>query len=102
MLDLRGIGGLTVSADPLIAFSPDKLYVVVLRMTAVNAESRTIGRIYYETYGLRELRLVTFRTPDGQYATTDNILGWSSQHPHALEISINSKMTALAYPGGGE
>lgn len=98
LLDLRGLGGVTVSADPSIAFSPDRLYLIVLRMIAIDPEAKTFRKQYYETYGLREGILVNFKTANGEYATTDNILGWSSQHPHALTIGAGLKGTELAYP----
>lgn len=98
LLDLRGIGGMSISSDPSLAFSPDRLYFMVQRMTGVEPASKTFRTQYFEVWGVREFAPVVFRTAEQKEATGDNILGWAEQYPHALKISIGRKKFALALP----
>lgn len=100
VIDSQGMDGFTVSADPSLAFSPDRLYLIVLRMTNLDPKNKTFGKQYYEIYGLREGHVVGFRAQNGENAKTDNIGGWSPHDPHALEITLASLTPALAYPIG--
>lgn len=98
LYDTRGKGGFSIASDPELSFSPDKTYFILLQMAGVEPTSKTYRSHYFELYGLKEAAVVSFRTKEGKEATTDNILQWSEQEPHALEISIGRKKKALAYP----
>ncbi|CAO3456458.1 hypothetical protein [Azospirillum argentinense] len=99
LLDLRGSGnGMTISADPALSFSPDRLYFILLRMTGVTAATKSFDKQYYELMGVKEFGPVIYRTIGGKEATTDTINGWSDTKPHALKITVGRKKTELAYP----
>jgi hypothetical protein len=101
MRDERGEDtGFTVSDDATISFSPDRKYLILFRLSNVDAKTKTFGGQYYEILGLIEGHQVGFQTLDGKDAETGNILQWSPQHPHALEISISHGIDGLAYPEG--
>ena len=100
LADLRGSGGVSVPRNPALAFSPDQRFLLCLRMTAVDPAARTYRSQSYEIYDLAAGRPVSFRTAAGKTATADNILGWSAQHPHALEMSAGHKKRALAFAPG--
>ncbi len=97
LLDERGGDGVSVASDTSLNFSPDHLYLIVLRMVGVDVMTKKYKKHYYEVYGLVEGAIVGFQTKEGINATTDNILQWSDQYPHALEISVGRKKQALAY-----
>lgn len=97
LLDVRGGDGVSVTSDTSLSFSPDHLYLIVLRMAGVDVMTKTYKKHYYEIYGIVEGAVVGFQTKEGKNATTDNILQWSHQYPHALEISVGRKKRALAY-----
>jgi hypothetical protein len=98
MLDERGEGtGFSVTNDTTLNFSPDRKYLILMQMTNVDAGAKTFDQQYYAIYGLGEGYEVGFRTREGKNATTDNIFGWSPEHPHALEISISHGVKGLAY-----
>lgn len=103
LIDVMGGGGVTLADDATLTFSPDREYLIVLQMVAVDPEAREYRSHYYEHYSLRDPGPAVFRTPDGREATTDNILHWSPDEPHALVIATGFQRTALAYPvsGGG-
>ena len=100
LADLRGSGGVSVASDPTLGFSPDQRYLLTLRMTAVDAARKTYRSHSYEVYDIAAASVVTFRTAAGKTATADNIIGWSAQHPHALEVSVGHKKRGLAMPPG--
>ena len=98
LLDGRGGGnGVSVASDNSLNFSPDRLYLIVLRMVDVDARAKTYRKNYFEIYDLEEGVVVGFQTKEGKNATTDNILQWSTHEPHALEISVGWEKQALAY-----
>lgn len=100
LADLRGSGGVSVASDPSLGFSPDQRYLLTLRMTAVDAARKSYRSHSYEGYDIAAAGVVTFRTAAGKTATADNIIGWSAQHPHALEVSVGHKKRGLAMPPG--
>ena|GEM_PF-2645067 len=101
MRDERGEDtGFTVSDDTTINFSPDRKYLILMLMSNVDAKAKTFGSQYFEILGLAEGHEVGFRTLDGKKAKTGNILQWSPEHSHALEISISHGIDGLAYPHG--
>lgn len=100
LADLRGSGGVSVASDPALGFSPDQRYLLTLRMTAVDAARKTYRSHSYEVYDIAAASVVTFRTAAGKAATADNIVGWSAQHLHALEVSAGHKKRLLALPPG--
>jgi hypothetical protein len=101
MRDARGEGnGFSVADDTTLSFSPDRKYLILMQMTNVDAKAKTFGKQYYVIFGLAEGHQVGFQTLEGENATTDNILQWSPEHPHALEISISHDTDGLAYPEG--
>lgn len=82
VFDLRGEpSGVTVSPDT--GFSPDRLYVIVMRLMQVDKRRKQYGRQTNEHVGVREGAAVRFVTPKGHEA---GIGGWSAAHPHALEV----------------
>jgi hypothetical protein len=102
LADLRGSGnGLSVPGDASLGLSPDQRYLLCLRMTAVDVESHAYRSQSYEIYELATAAVVSFHTAAGKAATADNILGWSAQHGHALEVSTGHKQRALAVPNVG-
>jgi len=98
LYDARGRGGFSIANNPGISFSPDRLYFILLQMTAVESTTKTYRSHYFEIYGVREAAGVAFRIKEGKEAETGNILRWSPDEPHALEISIGKNRKALAYP----
>lgn len=97
LLDERDKGGFSVSNNPSLNLSPDRLYLIVLRMIDIDTKNKNYRNHYYEIYDLTEGAVANFQTSDGKKATTDNILQWSDQAPHALEISVGRKKRAIAY-----
>jgi hypothetical protein len=100
LLDVRGVGGVSMPADKSLGLSPDGRYLLCFRMTGVDAVGKSYRSQYYELYDLVEGKTVTFNTEAGVTATTDNIQGWSAGRPHALEVSATFGKTNLALPPG--
>lgn len=98
LVDARGGGGISIANQAVL--SPDQLYVLVQRMTVVDAANMTFRAQYTDIIGLKEKSSVEFRSASGKSAGTDNILGWASTEPHALTLSAGWKKTMLATPGG--
>ena len=98
LADLRGVGALTMPGDTSLGLSPDRRYVLCLRMVAVDVASRSYRQHYYVIYDLVSMNEVGFRTAQGKAASTDNIQGWARNHPHALEITAGRRQIALAFP----
>lgn len=85
-------------ADTTLGLSPDGRYLLCFRMSGVDAIARSYRHQNYELYDLVRSAPVTFNTDAGVTATTDNIQGWSANHPHALEISTVFGEAGLAFP----
>ena len=100
LLDVRGVGGVSIPADKTLGLSPDGRYLLCFRMTGVDAAGKSYRSQYYELYDLVEGKAVTFNTEAGVTATTDNIQGWSADRPHALEVSTTFRKNSLAFPPG--
>lgn len=98
LVDERGGGGISLSSDKTLAFSPDGQYFLALRQAGVNLQTREIRQQYFQIFGVREAGTVVFRTASGKEAASANILGWLPDQAHALEISTGWKKTAPAYP----
>lgn len=81
-----------------LAWTPDGLYVIVLRHVGVDAVTQTIREMTYELCGLAERGPVAFRTAQGTRASTDNIQGWDPASGHGLEISTGRRKKAVALP----
>lgn len=96
--DLRGSGALTMPRDPTLGLSPDKRFVLCLQFVAANAATKSYRQHYYIVYDLVQHAQASFRSADGRAASTDNIIGWSAQHPHALELSAGHRKRVLALP----
>ena len=98
LADLRGMSGMSITSDPTLALSPDRMYVIVLRHVAVDPTRQFIRTNTFESYGVAERGPVAFRTAEGKRATTDNILGWDPATGHGLEVSTGHRKKALAFP----
>lgn len=96
--DLKGKGGVSISSTTSLGFSPDQLYFVAYQFVGVDKDTRSFRAHVYSIYGVRERDVVRFEGPNGIQATTNNILDWSSQHPHALEITSRGQSPTLAHP----
>lgn len=98
LADLRGMPGMSIASDPTLALSPDRMYVIVMRHIGVDPSRRFFRTSVFEMYGIAERSQVSFRTAEGNRATTDNILGWDATAGHRLEISVGLAKTAIALP----
>ncbi len=100
LLDVRGAGAVSMPADKALGLSPDGRYQLCLRMTGVDATAKRYRGQYFELYDLGAGQSLRFNTEAGVAATTDNIQGWSADHPHALALSSSFGKTVLAWPPG--
>lgn len=102
VLDLRGSGGLSISADPALGLSPDHRYAIVLQMRGIDEKAKAVSGHYLELYDLVEAREAGFVTAEGKMASSDNILGWAPDQGHALKISTGRRKSAFAFPPARE
>jgi hypothetical protein len=98
VLDVRGSGSFSLPRDDDFAFSPDGRYFILLRHAGIDINSKSIRKHYYQIIGVQEMAPVVFQTSDGIEAKADNILGWIPGQGHALNISLDWKKQAPAFP----